>query len=62
MDEKEFASMRKDIDRRLVALENHIFDWAIPTFHSFAMEFPTFANLDRVDLDTLVKSTYEKRY
>lgn len=43
-------------------MENHYFEWAIPSFHSFAMEFPAFASLDKSDLDMLVKSTYEKRY
>lgn len=43
-------------------LENHVFEWTIPSFHSFAMEFPVFSGLDKNDIESLVRSTYEKRY
>ncbi|CAD8090636.1 unnamed protein product [Paramecium primaurelia] len=62
VDDKEFNQLKSNIDARLVQLENHVFDWQIPTFHSFAMEFPIFAGVPKEELDTIIKSTYEKRY
>ncbi|CAD8098564.1 unnamed protein product [Paramecium primaurelia] len=62
VDDKEFNSLKANIDARLVQLENHSFDWQIPTFHAFAMEFPIFTGVPKEELDTIVKSTYEKRY
>ena len=50
MDDKEYESLTKDINSRLVVLENYIFDWVVPTFHSIVMEFPLFSMLNEVHI------------
>lgn len=62
VDEKEYNQLKRDIDVKLVHLENHVFDWEVPTFHSIVMEFPIFNTLNKSQIDSILNSTYEKRF
>ncbi|CAK77260.1 unnamed protein product (macronuclear) [Paramecium tetraurelia] len=62
VDEKEYQLLKKEINTRLVDLENHQFDMVLPSFHVLAMEFPIFSGLVSTDLDNIIKSAYEKKF
>ncbi|CAD8153221.1 unnamed protein product [Paramecium pentaurelia] len=62
VDDKEYQLLKKEINTRLVDLENHQFDMILPSFHVLAMEFPIFSGLVSTDLDNIIKSAYEKKF
>jgi len=49
IEEKEYASIRRKIDRKLNSLDNFKIDWHLPTFNEFVVEFPIFSNLSAQD-------------
>jgi len=49
IEEKEYAYIRRKIDRRLNSLDNFKIDWHLPTFNEFVVEFPIFSNLSAQD-------------
>jgi len=62
VDDKEFISLQADVNERLVSLENHIFDWEVPTFHSIVMEFPVFSMLNKDEIERILANQLEKKY
>ena len=49
IEEKEYAAIRRKIDRRINSLDNIKIDWRLPTFNEFVVEFPIFSNLSAQD-------------
>lgn len=53
VDESEYKKLKFDINDRLVSLENHFFEWSIPSFDQFVMEFPIFSSLSKSEVDLI---------
>jgi len=49
IEEKEYAAIRRKIDRKLNSLDNFKIDWHLPTFNEFVVEFPIFSNFSAQD-------------
>lgn len=62
IEEKEYNDLRRDIDRRIVSLEESLSfeDWNAPTFDDFVMQFPIFSSLRREEID-LIKGNAQIR-
>lgn len=45
IDDGDYEVLRKDIDRKIVQIENKVFEWQLPNFNKFVIEFPVFAGL-----------------
>ena len=42
--------MKKDIDIRIINLDNREFEWETPTFNSFVVQFPIFRMLKKKEI------------
>ena len=62
IEEKEYADIRKQVDRRIIKLEDSksYGEWSAPTFDDFVMQFPVFAPLRRNEIDK-IKSSAQTR-
>jgi len=49
IEEKEYANIRRKIDRKINSLDSFKIDWHFPTFNEFIVEFPIFSHLSAED-------------
>lgn len=47
LDDGDYANLRKDMDRKIVVLENKNFEWKAKEFSSFVLEFPIFFTVEQ---------------
>ncbi|CAD8069778.1 unnamed protein product [Paramecium sonneborni] len=62
IDDKVYKILLKDINNKLVKLENHSYQIELPSFHLVTMQFPIFQDLTLIDLDHIKKVALEKKY
>ena len=63
IDDADYAQLRKDIDRKMVKLENFVFPWsAKKDFDYFLIQYPIFNELDRKQSDLIKKQSFKKQF
>lgn len=62
IESKEYAQIRREIDRRLRSLDNLAVEWSAPTFNNFMMEFPFFSQLNKDEISIITKSVQSKKF
>lgn len=62
MDDSDFTTLRKDMDRKIVVLENKNFEWKAKDFTSFVLEFPIFFTVDQELMKNLQFVSTEKGF
>ena len=54
--------MKKDIDIRIINLDNREFEWETPTFNSFVVQFPIFRMLKKKEIQLLLANIREVQF
>ena len=63
IDDADYLQLRKDIDRKMIMLENYVFQWSMKKdINYFTMEYPIFQELTSKQQDTIRTKATQKKF